>query len=195
MALRPGDFKSHASTSFATRAGARPLAVPRASTKTVSTAALNPVTAGDGRVFVSTNAYFGVQDAKSLDARTGADLTPSAAWLARRSLADRKRLGRERPVAHEVLVLREYPELAERVGRRPRDAFGQGEEPVLFALAEVLRPEQFLQTNDLRSPGSGLAHAFNGFGKIVLRVGGTRHLHQSNINFFAHGSIITVEQK
>ena len=41
--------------------------------KSVSTAALNPVTAGDGRVFVSTNAYFGVQDAKSLDARTGAE--------------------------------------------------------------------------------------------------------------------------
>ena len=41
--------------------------------KTVSTAALNPVTAGDGRVFVSTNAYFGIQDAKSLDARTGAE--------------------------------------------------------------------------------------------------------------------------
>jgi len=43
-------------------------------TKTVSTAALNPVTAGDGKVFVSTNAYFGIQDAKALDARTGAEL-------------------------------------------------------------------------------------------------------------------------
>ena len=40
----------------------------------VSTAALNPVTAGDGKVFVTTNAYFGVQDAKALDARTGAAL-------------------------------------------------------------------------------------------------------------------------
>jgi hypothetical protein len=43
-------------------------------TKTVSTAALNPVTAGDGKVFVTTNAYFGVQQAKSLDARTGNEL-------------------------------------------------------------------------------------------------------------------------
>ena len=43
-------------------------------TKTVSTAALNPVTAGDGKVFVTTNAYFGVQEAKSLDARTGTEL-------------------------------------------------------------------------------------------------------------------------
>ena len=42
--------------------------------KSVSTAALNPVTAGDGRVFVSTNAYFGVQDAKALDARTGTEV-------------------------------------------------------------------------------------------------------------------------
>jgi hypothetical protein len=42
--------------------------------KTVSSAALNPVTAGQGQVFVSTNAYFGVQQAKSLDARTGAEL-------------------------------------------------------------------------------------------------------------------------
>ena len=41
---------------------------------TVSTAALNPVTAGDGKVFVTTNAYFGVQEAKSLDARTGTPL-------------------------------------------------------------------------------------------------------------------------
>lgn len=39
--------------------------------KNVSTAALNPVTAGEGKVFVSTNAYFGIQQAKSLDARTG----------------------------------------------------------------------------------------------------------------------------
>ena len=43
-------------------------------TKTVSTAALNPVTAGDGKVFVTTNAYFGVQQAKALDARTGTEL-------------------------------------------------------------------------------------------------------------------------
>jgi len=43
-------------------------------TKSVSTAALNPVTAGDGKVFVTTNSYFGVQQAKSLDARTGNEL-------------------------------------------------------------------------------------------------------------------------
>jgi hypothetical protein len=43
-------------------------------TKTVSTAALNPVTAGDGKVFITTNAYFGVQEAKSLDARAGTEL-------------------------------------------------------------------------------------------------------------------------
>jgi hypothetical protein len=42
--------------------------------KNVSTAALNPVTAGDGKVFVSTNSYFGIQQAKSLDARTGTEL-------------------------------------------------------------------------------------------------------------------------
>ena len=42
--------------------------------RNVSSAALNPVTAGDGKVFVSTNAYFGVQQAKSLDARTGTEL-------------------------------------------------------------------------------------------------------------------------
>jgi hypothetical protein len=41
--------------------------------RNVSTAALNPVTAGDGKVFVSTNSHFGVQEAKSLDARTGAE--------------------------------------------------------------------------------------------------------------------------
>jgi hypothetical protein len=43
-------------------------------TKTVSSAALNPVTAGQGQVFVTTNAYFGIEQAKSLDARTGAEL-------------------------------------------------------------------------------------------------------------------------
>jgi len=43
-------------------------------TKSVSSAALNPVTAGQGQVFVTTNAYFGIQQAKSLDARTGAEL-------------------------------------------------------------------------------------------------------------------------
>jgi hypothetical protein len=45
-------------------------------TKTVSTAALNAVTAGDGKVFVTTNAYFGIEQAKSLDSRTGNEL-----WL------------------------------------------------------------------------------------------------------------------
>ena len=43
-------------------------------TKSVSSAALNPVTAGDGKVFVTTNAYFAIQQAKSLDARTGNEL-------------------------------------------------------------------------------------------------------------------------
>ena len=43
-------------------------------TKSVSSAALNPVTAGDGKVFVTTNAYFGIQQAKALDARTGNEL-------------------------------------------------------------------------------------------------------------------------
>ena len=43
-------------------------------TKTVSSAALNPVTAGQGQVFVTTNAYFGIEQAKSLDARTGNEL-------------------------------------------------------------------------------------------------------------------------
>jgi len=43
-------------------------------TRTVSSAALNPVTAGQGQVFVTTNAYFGIEQAKSLDARTGAEL-------------------------------------------------------------------------------------------------------------------------
>ena len=43
-------------------------------TKTVSTAALNPVTAGDGKVFVTTNSYFGIQQARALDARTGSEL-------------------------------------------------------------------------------------------------------------------------
>lgn len=43
-------------------------------TRTISTAALNPVTAGDGKVFVTTSSYFGVQQARSLDARTGNEL-------------------------------------------------------------------------------------------------------------------------
>jgi outer membrane protein assembly factor BamB len=35
---------------------------------------LNPVTAGDGKVFVTTNSYFGIQQARALDARTGGEL-------------------------------------------------------------------------------------------------------------------------
>jgi hypothetical protein len=42
--------------------------------RTVSSAALNPVTAGDGKVFVTTNTYFGIQQAKSLDVHTGNEL-------------------------------------------------------------------------------------------------------------------------
>ena len=43
-------------------------------TKTVSTAALNPVTSGDGKVFVTTSSYFGIQQARALDSRTGGEL-------------------------------------------------------------------------------------------------------------------------
>lgn len=40
-------------------------------TTAIGSAALNPVTAGDGRVYVSTNAYFGTQIATALDVHTG----------------------------------------------------------------------------------------------------------------------------
>ena len=42
--------------------------------RTVAGPALQPVTAGDGRVYVSTSTHFGLQQAKALDARTGAEL-------------------------------------------------------------------------------------------------------------------------
>jgi hypothetical protein len=50
-----------------------PVAFAEAWTVTIENAvALNPVTAGNGSVFVSTNAYFGTQVLRSLNAQTGA---------------------------------------------------------------------------------------------------------------------------
>ena len=69
-----------------------------------------------------------------------------------------------------------------------REQFG-----VLFA-AEVLRPEQFLQADNLRASGGRFANLPLGFLEILVRVGSTAHLDQADTELSVarglHSSIV-----
>jgi hypothetical protein len=53
---------------------------------------------------------------------------------------------------------------AERVRGGPGDGFGDGEERVVFALAEILRAEELRQADELGAGLGGLAHAGDSLG-------------------------------
>ena len=48
--------------------------------------------------------------------------------------------------------------------------FGQGEELVVFSLAEILAPEELLQTDDLRPAFRGITDTANGGAHVLLGV-------------------------
>ncbi len=67
---------------------------------------------------------------------------------------------------------------------RQRKPFG------VFFAAEIWRPEQFLQANDLCAAAGRLANLRFGFRQVVARILQTTHLNQADGEFFRHGGII-----
>ena len=69
-------------------------------------------------------------------------------------------------------------------GTRPRNRFGQIEQCVIFALAEILRLKKFGQADDFGAASGRVRDAFDSLGKILLRLRTARHLHQRHAKFF-----------
>ena len=59
------------------------------------------------------------------------------------------------------------------------DGFRECKQLGVFCPAERLGPEELLQADDLRSPGSGLTDARFGFREVFRRIERTAHLDQA----------------
>jgi hypothetical protein len=64
------------------------------------------------------------------------------------------------------------------------DRLGEREQFGVLLAAEVLRPEQFLQADDLRALSGGFADLPLGFLEILVRVSGATHLHETDPELF-----------
>ncbi len=82
----------------------------------------------------------------------------------------------ERGDDHDLGVARH---LGERLGRRPGDRFGELEELVILALAEVARTEELLQADDLGAPLCGFANALDRLLDVLRRLLFAAHLHEA----------------
>ena len=60
------------------------------------------------------------------------------------------------------------------------DGFGEGEEGVVFALAEVLGGEEFGEADEVGSGAGGFADAVGGFVEVGGGVGGHGHLDEAD---------------
>ncbi len=68
------------------------------------------------------------------------------------------------------------------------DRFGEIEQRVILALAEVLGLEQLGQTDDVRAVGGGFTDASEGLVEVLLRLRSTGHLEKRHGEFFRrHG--------
>ena len=72
---------------------------------------------------------------------------------------------------------------AKQFGGWPRDGFSHAEIVMIFDITKIQRPEQFLQTNNLRPVPSSLSNAGNGFLNVGFHIGGAGHLNKANVNF------------
>ena len=68
-------------------------------------------------------------------------------------------------------------------GRRTRNRFGQIEQRMILALAEILRLKKFRQADDLRAAPGSVGYAAEGLLKILFRLWAARHLHQRHAKF------------
>src|SRR5713101_6568848 len=81
-------------------------------------------------------------------------------------------------------------QLRKSLGRRAGDQLGERKKlGVLFA-AKILRPEQFLQANDLGAAPGCLANTPLGLGQVFVGSERTAHLRQTDAEFLGHGCII-----
>src|ERR1019366_696353 len=61
-----------------------------------------------------------------------------------------------------------------------RNGLGQIEGGEVFGLAEILRPEEFLEADNLGAFGGGLADSPFGFGEVLIGVKRAGHLDEAN---------------
>ncbi len=83
----------------------------------------------------------------------------------------------------------------EGLGGRAGDGFGEVEEGVIFALAEVLGAEELGEADEVRAEVGGLLDAADGFAEVEVRVGGHGHLDEGDLDGFSfrgHGSGLDV---
>jgi len=70
--------------------------------------------------------------------------------------------------------------LREGFGRRPRNLLGPIEAAEILALAEIRRPKQLRQTDDLRAIPHGVLDPVLGVAEVPHGIGLTAHLHQTD---------------
>ena len=85
----------------------------------------------------------------------------------------------------------------EGVGGGAGDGFGEREEGVVFALAEVLGAEELGEADEVGAEVGGFADAADGLGEVEVRVGGHGHLDEGDFGglgcgFGGHGSLLDV---
>ncbi len=77
---------------------------------------------------------------------------------------------------------------AECARRGPGTGSARSKEVGVFFAAEILRAKELLQTNDLSAAPGGFADAHGCLRKILTRIGRATHLHESDADFFRHGT-------
>jgi phosphoglycolate phosphatase len=79
-------------------------------------------------------------------------------------------------------------ERAEAFGGRAWNRFGKIEQSGIFFATEILRAEEFLQTNHLRALARGFTNFVGGLVEVGLRIKAARHLNQADFEFFRRHS-------
>ena len=84
-------------------------------------------------------------------------------------------------------------DLLERCGARAGNRFGEREEVRVLGLAEITRPEEFRQADDVGALADSLARQRQRFLHVLVDVFGHPHLHDADVHrwfrfAFAHGN-------
>jgi hypothetical protein len=86
----------------------------------------------------------------------------------------------ERCNQHDSVLFRGRGKFAR---RRTRNRFGEIEERMIFALAEILCLEKFREADDLGAASSRVGNAFQSFRKILVGIRAAGHLYQGYAEF------------
>ncbi len=85
-------------------------------------------------------------------------------------------------------------DIAQALGRRAGNRFGEIEECDVFALAEILRLKQFGQADDLGAFGGGVAHVCDRALQVLFRLGRARHLHDADFESYVLANLISTQE-